>query len=429
MPTTNEFKPAVDARDPVLLRNALVKRVIYAIAPDEDPTDFVANTDGVTPLGLAYNGGVFWIDPDDLSSAHDGVTVIVTQDGYRYKVSDFAIPYAVLAFNATVPPVSPSIGDAYLTGSSPTGAWAGHEEKVAVWTSRGWVFVEPQVGRLLFVADGTNRWVYMDETGTIRERFDYQNATIPDGALIGGQRRFIVQSQTVNDPPGSPALGQYWIVGSAPTGAWSGQTANIATSYDGSTWVFIPAVAGLEAFDRANGANYIFRSGVGWTSAAGAWGSIVLGTGSGSTAPSGSSYYSGSGTPTTSHRHRLWGVNIVHQAQRTGVTLRLSTRLNPSLSIPGTAGDVTPVDFFVCVFRDSEANAIAWTPLTPSFTRLSSASGVQVIPRTQDITFILASTDTLSHTYRIAVLSRSTAMGVIDASTGIDGTLMLEESL
>lgn len=426
MPTINDFKPAVDARDPVLLRNALVKRVIYAIASNEDPTDFVANTDGVVPLGLAFNGGIFWLDANDNTTAHDGVAVIVTDDGYRYKISDFVIPYSVLAFNASVPPDSPSIGDAYLTGTSPTGAWAGHEETVAVWTSRGWVFIEPQVGRLLFVADGTNRWVYMDETGTVRERFDYQDATIPDGALIGGQRRFIVENQTTNDPPGSPSAGMYWIVGPAPTGDWAGQTGNIATSYDGSTWLFITSVNGLEAYDRANGANYIFRAGVGWVSGAGAWGQITHGvnTGDGSS-PSGSTYYGTSGTPTTAQRRRVWAVTITHQAQRVGSTLRIRFRLDPTWTTP-SAGD-SQGEITVALFRDSEANAIQWTKLASPWFR----SGATVVPGAQDITFIISSVDLLPHKYLFAVMSRNLpTVGTLDlASFGDSYGPLLEESL
>ncbi len=39
------------------------------------------------------------------------------------------------------PPGSPVAGDAYICGTSPTGAWAGKANKVAIYTSGGWRFV------------------------------------------------------------------------------------------------------------------------------------------------------------------------------------------------------------------------------------------------------------------------------------------------
>lgn len=39
------------------------------------------------------------------------------------------------------PPSSPTEGDAYLAGTSPTGAWSGKANKVAVYTSGGWRFL------------------------------------------------------------------------------------------------------------------------------------------------------------------------------------------------------------------------------------------------------------------------------------------------
>lgn len=274
MPTANDFDPALDARDADMIKAALVKRVIYAIADDEDPSDLIALTDGQVPVGLGFDGGIFWLDPDDTSSPHDGVTTIVTSDGYRYHMSDFVPPHSVLGVNVTNPPGSPSIGDAYMTSPAPTGAWAGHGEEIAVYTTRGWVFVEPKLGMLIYVADGTERWVYLDSEGDIRLRFDYQDATIPDEALIGGQRRYIVESTEVNSPPGSPGLGIYWIVGESPTGAWSGNTGLIATSYDGSSWTFITPTTGVEAYDRVTGRTLIYRTGIGWVPASGAWANV-----------------------------------------------------------------------------------------------------------------------------------------------------------
>jgi hypothetical protein len=39
------------------------------------------------------------------------------------------------------PPGSPAQGDTYILGSSPTGAWAGHANKLAGWFGTAWVFL------------------------------------------------------------------------------------------------------------------------------------------------------------------------------------------------------------------------------------------------------------------------------------------------
>ncbi|MGO4388849.1 DUF2793 domain-containing protein [Microvirga sp. 2YAF29] len=48
----------------------------------------------------------------------------------------------------TTPPTSPTEGDRYLVGSGATGAFAGHEGKVALYDSAGWRFLEPRAGWL-----------------------------------------------------------------------------------------------------------------------------------------------------------------------------------------------------------------------------------------------------------------------------------------
>ena len=55
-----------------------------------------------------------------------------------------------------------------------------------------------------------------------------------------------------NTPPASPADGQCFIIGSAPTGAWAGQ-AKAITGYAAGGWRFVAAIAGMSAFDKASG--------------------------------------------------------------------------------------------------------------------------------------------------------------------------------
>lgn len=48
-------------------------------------------------------------------------------------------------------------------------------------------------------------------------------------------------------PPGSPTLGDTYLVGAAPTGSWTGKTNQIA-SYDGSGWIFFAPAEGWKTW-------------------------------------------------------------------------------------------------------------------------------------------------------------------------------------
>lgn len=53
-----------------------------------------------------------------------------------------------------------------------------------------------------------------------------------------------------NDPPTSPAAGQCWIVGPAPTGDWAGQAGALAGRTTGG-WRFVRPREGLVVWDEA----------------------------------------------------------------------------------------------------------------------------------------------------------------------------------
>jgi len=54
----------------------------------------------------------------------------------------------------------------------------------------------------------------------------------------------VAESLGDNDPPTSPTLGRSWIVGSAPTGAWTGQAGAVA-SWTAGGWRFTVPVDGM----------------------------------------------------------------------------------------------------------------------------------------------------------------------------------------
>jgi Protein of unknown function (DUF2793) len=54
-------------------------------------------------------------------------------------------PVVVAVAPASIP-ASPVPGQAWIVGAAATGAWAGHDHSLAVWTSGGWRFVAPFEG-------------------------------------------------------------------------------------------------------------------------------------------------------------------------------------------------------------------------------------------------------------------------------------------
>ena len=57
--------------------------------------------------------------------------------------------YTVLN-SQNAPPVSPNIGDTYLVGNSPTGAWVGHAKDIAEWNGISWDFTDGVQGDYLY---------------------------------------------------------------------------------------------------------------------------------------------------------------------------------------------------------------------------------------------------------------------------------------
>lgn len=399
----SDFLPALPVSgqaNKALLRDALVKRVIYPFFDGENPTAWVANVNGAVPAAIANSsGGIFFLDPNDTTTAHDGVVCIVTFDGYRYKTSNMVMPDYVLGIGVDEPTGSENTGDAYIVSSSPDGEFAYWPDMIAVLTVRGWLAITPRIGRPIFVLG--DRHYFMDENGDWLPVFLPQGGQIRDEALVGGQRRFIVQNQTTNAPPGSPSAGVYWIIGSSPTGDWAGYAAKIATMYAGdAAWTIIDPKIGDEAYDKASAANFIWN-GSEWAYAAGAWGRIehVKTLGTGSTAAAGSTYWNHStvNAPTTTNQHRRDDVGISVQTN-TGRKIRFTYEAD----VTGTLGGGTPGDprMGVALFVDSDTTAVAWARWVPSVQEYST----QVISNHVSATFIIDAPDNASHLYKIAIL-------------------------
>lgn len=70
--------------------------------------------------------------------------------------------WSVIDRDLSAPPVSPAIGDTYIVGAAPTGAWAGHVNHVAIWSGVGWLFTVPKSGAHAWMQDEPAPSIYFD---------------------------------------------------------------------------------------------------------------------------------------------------------------------------------------------------------------------------------------------------------------------------
>src|SRR5690349_9081061 len=134
-----------------LTRNLLTARMPYVLADSDDSRNLIATdpATGALIVDLLLFGRIFHFDPLDTTTAHDGTSCLVSADGLRYRLAlgTDVFAYAVLDNSLATPPVSPSLGDAYLVAAAATGAWAGKSNYIAVKTNRGWEFLNFSIGR------------------------------------------------------------------------------------------------------------------------------------------------------------------------------------------------------------------------------------------------------------------------------------------
>ncbi len=431
----SDFKTALNEAtkdyDPDLLRPALVRRTMYTFALAEDPETFVALVNGAIPNAIAWNNTIFWLDEADTTTAHDGVTVMRTFDDYCYKVEDIDMrTRSVLSAATTAPPVSPAEGDAYIVPAGATGAWSSHQDDIAVYTARGWVFQVPVLGRQMQVED-TNGMMRYSATGWVygygSQAFDADS--VPYSASLGWGDRLIVENQGTTIPP-TATKGLRYIVGAAATGAWAGQDKKIAICQVAGSWVFYTPEDGLVAFDKQLQSDYRWSSASStWISGAGSWvARQSVSTASGSTtAPTGTTVYnpySSSTAPTTSQRRLIDTATISHTAKKTGAVLRFEFSADAVMAWAAASLSVslTTMPPVIALYRDSVANALDWEMVAtaPFDSVLVALANTLSPPATMyariAARFEYAAPDTSAHTYRIAVHT-----GVVNNSaSGLD---------
>lgn len=85
----------------------------------------------------------------------------------------------------------------------------------------------------------------------------------------------VVEGAPVATPPGSPQVGQAWIVASGGTGAFAGQDGAIAL-YTTGGWRYLAPFEGLSAHDRVSGLDRTFQ-GASWSHGIANVASIMVG--------------------------------------------------------------------------------------------------------------------------------------------------------
>ncbi len=267
-------------RDPATMAAAVVAGVCAALADAIDPQTITTRTSGGTVFNaIAWQGKLWSFDPDDTTTDHDAITCIRTIDSDGYFTDDVRMPNAVLSRSVTTPPDpgdSPAtvvFGDAYLVPAGATDDWAGHEDEVALYTARGWVYKTGAHGDILMVEDEgeTGAFIHFNIDDTWEDGLPGNLVDLsvrPSALLI---RAWAVENQTTNAPPATGPAGEQYIIGGTPTGAWAGNASKIAwrASTDAAFVITTPFV-GEEVYDKNQG--FRFRwSGTSWVSAKGAW--------------------------------------------------------------------------------------------------------------------------------------------------------------
>jgi hypothetical protein len=392
-------------------------------ADDVEGMDFAALNAAVQPELIFcrdYPGIPFVFDP--LSSAsHNPPVSLKSLDDRRYLAAFVPQVFVnVIDHTMDTPPDSPANGDRYAIPAAPSGAWSDHAGELAVHADGDWYFVAVEEGFQTYSL-AIESHIFLGASGTWEiSGFEADSVGPRELKKPWG---FSVVSETATPPGGTPAAGSLYIVGASATGAWDDHDGEVAEADGSGGWSFHAAYAGAQVFDIAANINKRFNADTGaWVSAAGVWidHKRVETTGTGSqTAPSGSAVYSYSTStpPTTSQRRRIDTATLSFTAKAANNLLRFRYDADHNGYVSGgTVGNAVSADqpSFVALYRDSEANAIAWR-------KLDSLGAINDGYTPQHISSVLEVTapDAAAHTYTIAIHSGAIDGGGTDAARDI----------
>lgn len=107
---------------------------------------------------------------------HTGITFnwVSKQDNWgdamnaNLRIMDILVQAAVINRSTNTPPAG-VLGATYIIGSAPTGAWAGHANKIAHYANGAWLIVTPVSGWEFYITD-EGRWCQYNGTAWIPSR-------------------------------------------------------------------------------------------------------------------------------------------------------------------------------------------------------------------------------------------------------------------
>ncbi|WP_417423631.1 DUF2793 domain-containing protein [Hoeflea sp.] len=105
-----------------------------------------------------------------LNAVQENILKVIEEAGLALDVNDWSLLWRSIRFSQMAdgyfsvtdtrndPPGGPAVGDRYIVGLAPTGAWIGHENKIALWLG-AWTFIAPTPWMHVGFADRTDwRW-------------------------------------------------------------------------------------------------------------------------------------------------------------------------------------------------------------------------------------------------------------------------------
>jgi hypothetical protein len=108
---------------------------------------------------------------------------------------DIAVQARVLSAGVDDPPASPTPGDCWIVGETPSGAWLGMARYLAAWTGDGWRFVAPAGGMRVWIEDAAVEARYLGSAWAVGVLSGHQVAI--DGTQVVG-----AQAPAIADPVG-----------------------------------------------------------------------------------------------------------------------------------------------------------------------------------------------------------------------------------
>lgn len=112
---------------------------------------------------------------------------------------DLLLEAAVEGPPSAAPPATPEIGQCWIVAAGASGAWTGHEDRIAGWTAGGWRFLEPQPGtRVWDKAAGV--WLYWNGS-------QWSDGSLPAAALVIAGRQVVgFRQPAVPSPSGGTTI-------------------------------------------------------------------------------------------------------------------------------------------------------------------------------------------------------------------------------